>query len=328
MEKEREEKILRLLGLKGTITILRYLDEHNTAQYKHLNELMNVNVLNKRVNQLTKFNLICHHADPKDLRRKWYELTEKGEKILQILENMIRETDEKDEKASSFKIIQTHSEELYNALLSILSSVTGSADYLKEMHKEYCIRMEIHSLQKKKQKIILAITSALPQEIAERYDRIGENLRKIQKNPQFVKDFEKLNNLFHSLDPQAQVNIICETAKMTQKMFSAMQDEISKNTVGSSDPKRMLILGQALRCGEQMSGTIAGSMKKRPPDMRQTTFCINFLLVLLAKLLAISIEKIEVEALYTDIAFCIYHTKPQIEGPIDEAAFAILGEDE
>ena len=232
------------------------------------------------------------------------------------------------ETVTSFGILQTFSEELYNALISVLSPVTGGADYFKKMHKEYRIRKEIHSLRRKQREFVLATTGTLLQEIAGEYDKVGETLKKIQRDPQFKKDFEKLNNLFHSLDPQDQVNIICETAKMTQKMFSAMQDEISKNTVGSSDPKRMLILGQALRCGEQMLGTIAGSMKKRPPDMRQTTFCINFLLVLLAKLLAISIEKIEVEALYKDIAFCIYHTKPQIKGPIDEAAFAILGEDE
>jgi len=34
-------------------------------------------------------SLIEHHLERKDVRKEWYELTEKGMKILQILENLI-----------------------------------------------------------------------------------------------------------------------------------------------------------------------------------------------------------------------------------------------
>ena len=54
----------------------------------------------------------------------------------------------------------------------------------------------------------------------------------------------------------------------------------------------------------------------------------DFLLALLTKLLAISRGKMNINTLYKDIAFCIYHTKPQIESSIDDVASAILGEDE
>jgi len=33
-----EKRILKLLGSRGTIPILRYLNEHSTAQYHHFNE--------------------------------------------------------------------------------------------------------------------------------------------------------------------------------------------------------------------------------------------------------------------------------------------------
>ncbi len=82
---EREEEFLKLISLKGTIDILRYLNEHGTAQYKDLIELVNEVTLYNRVKQLLKFDLIIHCLDKKDVRREWYEITEKGRKVLQIL---------------------------------------------------------------------------------------------------------------------------------------------------------------------------------------------------------------------------------------------------
>jgi hypothetical protein len=227
----------------------------------------------------------------------------------------------------ALEILYAHSGQLYSALLSVMSPVIGGVDYFKKMHREYRIRKEIQSLQRKQEAFVLAVTGAL-QGTIEEYDKAGENLKKIQDNPQFVADFEKLNTLFNSLDAQDQINIIVETAKMTQQVFTAMRDDIAKKGVGSSDPEHMLVLSQALRCGIIMLDTLIASMKKRPPDMRQTEFCVDFLLVLLTKFLAISIGKMDIDRLYDDIAFCIYHTKPQVDYPVDKAVFSILGEDE
>ena len=82
---EREEEFLKLIGSKGTIDILRYLNKHKTGQYKDLIELVNEVTLYNRVKQLLKFSLIVHHLDKKDVRREWYEITEKGKRVLQIL---------------------------------------------------------------------------------------------------------------------------------------------------------------------------------------------------------------------------------------------------
>ena len=229
----------------------------------------------------------------------------------------------------SSEILQTFSDGLYDALLSALSPVVGGVEYLRRMRQEYRIRKEIQSLKRKRQKFVLTLAGMLSEEIiGEEYDKIGEKLKRIQENSLFMEDFEKLNNLFGSLDRQDQINIMIETAKTTLKFISTMRDEISTNLIGSSDPEHMLVLGQALKCGEQMVNDIILSMKKKPPDIQNTEFCVNVLLVLLTKLLAISMEKMEIESLYSDIAFCIYHTLPQIEVSIDDAAFAILGENE
>lgn len=90
-----------------------------------------------------------------------------------------------------------------------------------------------------------------------------------------------------------------------------MRDEITEKGVGASDPEYMMVLGQALRCGIIMLDRLIVSMKRRPPDMQQTTLCTDFLLVLLAKLLAISIGKMNIDILCKDITFCIYHTNPR-----------------
>ncbi len=92
---EKEEEFLKSISLKGTIDILRYLREHGTGQYKDLIEFMNEVTLYRRVKQLLEFDLIIHHLNKKDVRKEWYEITDKGRKILQILEDIIQETDER-----------------------------------------------------------------------------------------------------------------------------------------------------------------------------------------------------------------------------------------
>lgn len=86
---EKREEFLRLVGLKGTLDILRHLDQYGTGQYKDFTEYANVPTLNQRLKQLLEFNLIEHHLEKQDLRREWYEITEKGKKVLKILNEMI-----------------------------------------------------------------------------------------------------------------------------------------------------------------------------------------------------------------------------------------------
>ena len=85
---EREEEFLKLVYSKGTIDILTYLDEHGTAQYKDLMELVNEVTLHNRVKQLLEFSLIVYHLDKMDVRKEWYEITGKGKRVLQILEDI------------------------------------------------------------------------------------------------------------------------------------------------------------------------------------------------------------------------------------------------
>ena len=89
MDEKREADFLKVISLKGTRNILKYLDDHGVAQHQQLDTFINTCTLNTRLNQLLKFDLIQHHLDKKDVRREWYSLTEKGKKILKYLEDMI-----------------------------------------------------------------------------------------------------------------------------------------------------------------------------------------------------------------------------------------------
>jgi len=60
MEKKDEEKLLKLLGAKGTRQILEFLDEHGTAQYNQMTEFSSTYALNRRVRELLAFGFIPH----------------------------------------------------------------------------------------------------------------------------------------------------------------------------------------------------------------------------------------------------------------------------
>jgi DNA-binding HxlR family transcriptional regulator len=89
MDEKKEEEFLKMLGLKATKKILEYLDEHETAQYKQLQQFVNTHTLNTRMRELLDFNLVQHHLVREDVRREWYESTEKGKRILGHLREMI-----------------------------------------------------------------------------------------------------------------------------------------------------------------------------------------------------------------------------------------------
>ncbi|MBU7018263.1 MAG: winged helix-turn-helix transcriptional regulator [Theionarchaea archaeon] len=94
MDEKKEEGFLKMLGLKATKKILEYLDENETAQYKQLQQFVNTHTLNTRMRELLDFDLVQHHLVREDVRREWYEPTEKGRKVLQYLREMVHVIDE------------------------------------------------------------------------------------------------------------------------------------------------------------------------------------------------------------------------------------------
>jgi DNA-binding HxlR family transcriptional regulator len=81
----KNEKIIKILGFTGTIFILEYMDAHTRTQYKELNKTLAAYTLNCRLQELLDSKLIEHHFVRKETREEWYEITEKGRKVLQII---------------------------------------------------------------------------------------------------------------------------------------------------------------------------------------------------------------------------------------------------
>ena len=88
MDEKEEEEFLKMIGLKGTVPVLRLLNEKE-AQYKDLMQLADVDSLNTRLRQLLRFGLIEHHLERIETRREWYSITDKGRKILNYLNEIL-----------------------------------------------------------------------------------------------------------------------------------------------------------------------------------------------------------------------------------------------
>jgi DNA-binding HxlR family transcriptional regulator len=81
-------EIITVIGRPGTVYILEYLHTHEKTQYTNLLETKAVPSLNVRLKQLLKLHLIEHHFVRKDTRKEWYEITEKGERVLQLIQKL------------------------------------------------------------------------------------------------------------------------------------------------------------------------------------------------------------------------------------------------
>ena len=73
MDEEREKEFLKLIGLTGTILVLRHLNEHDLRHYKDFQEYINTHSLNQRLRTLLYFNLVEHHY-MKDEKKKKEEI--------------------------------------------------------------------------------------------------------------------------------------------------------------------------------------------------------------------------------------------------------------
>ncbi len=84
----KEKDILKCLAARGAKQILEFLYEQDTARYHQMEAFMNTYTLNRRLYELLSLGLIEHHIKKEGKRREWYELTEKGEKVVQWLRNL------------------------------------------------------------------------------------------------------------------------------------------------------------------------------------------------------------------------------------------------
>ncbi len=89
MEEKSGKEFLKLLGASGTWQIIEFIGQHGRAQYSQMRKFLNTNTLNTRLRQLLIFDLVCHHMERVETRKEWYELTEKGKKVLLLLQDLV-----------------------------------------------------------------------------------------------------------------------------------------------------------------------------------------------------------------------------------------------
>ena len=87
---DESRKFLKMIGSAKAMEILEYLREHGTAQHRDFNAFTNTHTLHTRLNQLLKYGLIEHHYERHDVRKEWYTLTEKGDEVLQYVEDVVK----------------------------------------------------------------------------------------------------------------------------------------------------------------------------------------------------------------------------------------------
>jgi DNA-binding HxlR family transcriptional regulator len=84
----KKNEIIKILGFTGAIVILEYMDAHIKTQYKDLNKTLAAYTLNCRLQELLDSKLIEHHFVRKETREEWYTITEKGRKVLHIIQKL------------------------------------------------------------------------------------------------------------------------------------------------------------------------------------------------------------------------------------------------
>jgi len=78
-----------MLGSKAAVRILQYLGTEKRVKYRDLQQFVNTHTLNVRIKDLLNHGLIEHHLTREETRREWYELTEKGKKVVELLDKLI-----------------------------------------------------------------------------------------------------------------------------------------------------------------------------------------------------------------------------------------------
>ena len=71
----------KVLGSAATRDMLNSIHEGNN-QYKDFLKLGSISTINQRTKQLVNLDIIEHHLGREEIRREWYTLAERGERVV------------------------------------------------------------------------------------------------------------------------------------------------------------------------------------------------------------------------------------------------------
>jgi len=125
-----KDEILKIFGRKGTMQIMEFLNRHSKVQYNQMKQFANTHTLNRRIRELLKCQLVEHHLDKSKPRREWYEITEKGRKVLQCAQELLESV-----KTSGIQEKRDKMDEITRMRLLALLGSKDTKEILQYLHK-------------------------------------------------------------------------------------------------------------------------------------------------------------------------------------------------
>lgn len=233
----------------------------------------------------------------------------------------------------SHDIINNFSIQLYDALLSLVNPITVSKTILNKWHKSYLIKKQIGYFEEKKEVLTQALIGILPEKTSyESCIETKEKFEKLIEDPKFEVEFDKINKFFDDLTPEKQEEIMIHAAEMMNNTFLEVEENISDRVIDSSDPGNMLLLGRTFRYARYLLNEVVRDINRKSKDKERMEFHMSCIMILLARILAISLKKVDYEYLYSDISFItlyIYNNDPDYFGDledVDRSIFTMLGD--
>lgn len=85
--KENEEDFIKVLTSKGAMEVLEYIHEHNEFHREDMKEFCGIRTLDIRLQELSTLGLI-QRLEKGQNRVERYSITDRGEKVLQVIESL------------------------------------------------------------------------------------------------------------------------------------------------------------------------------------------------------------------------------------------------
>ena len=80
-DQDNLKEFFKVLGSAATRDILYSIREGNN-QHKDFLKFGSISTINQRTKQLVSLDIIEHHLGREEMRREWYTLTERGERVV------------------------------------------------------------------------------------------------------------------------------------------------------------------------------------------------------------------------------------------------------
>ncbi len=87
VEPDKVEGFFNLIGRRFTVQILELAERKGKVHYGDMS-FVSCHSLNKRLHDLLKYQVMEHHVERIPLRKEWYELTERGRRVIGLLREM------------------------------------------------------------------------------------------------------------------------------------------------------------------------------------------------------------------------------------------------